>query len=736
MAGEQAGRAGTRGGRALRRLFAALILLAVAAAASPVEAAEPGAVSQTSAAAEASVTAEVDRALAVTTVTGTRMPTPVTDVPAALTVVDRDAIRRSPAMTLDDLLRRQPGFRLFRDQSSLVAHPTTQGASLRGLAPNGAGRALVLVDGLPLNDPFGGWAYWSKVPLVGVERIEVLRGGGSSVWGNGALGGVVQVVGVEATHDFERLHLSIADPGTETLEGLVARRRGDHSLVVEGRAFHTDGYRVLRRSDQGAIDRRASSEHAVLGLRYNYRLSSRSELRLGFRTFGERRSNGTRLTNNRTRALMLRAGMRHKTQAGTEVSTDGFLRWQNFESSFSSQATDRDSESPALDQFDVPSFETGLSAVLRTAAGPRGALSAGADLLLSRGETNEQFFFSEGRFQRGRRAGGQRLLMGLWAEHLYQLSRRLTLTTGLRVDWWRAAKGEADAVDPSSGETTTARDFSDRDKVLVSPKLGFVWDLARQLSLRGALYRGFRAPTINELYRPFRVRNDITAANENLRAETLWGADLGVDWGDSFRGGSLTAFWNELYDPVFNVTLASGPGSIEPCGFVPAGGTCRQRRNLDRVRVRGLEADFHQRLGQEWTTQLGWAFSDAEIVTARDNPQLVGSRLPQVPRHTLVGGLDWQRGRLRAGAALRWSSDRYEDDRNSLELDGYTTVEASASWQLTPLWMLVASVENLLDREIEVSRTSDGVLGLGAPRFVQIGVRYEGSQSSSRADAR
>ena len=70
----------------------------------------------------------------------------------------------SPALTLDDFLRRVPGFTLFRRTSSLVAHPTAQGVSLRGVGPSGASRSLVLADGIPLNDPFGGWVYWSRVP--------------------------------------------------------------------------------------------------------------------------------------------------------------------------------------------------------------------------------------------------------------------------------------------------------------------------------------------------------------------------------------------------------------------------------------------------------------------------------------------------------------------------------------------------------------------------------------------
>jgi len=127
-------------------------------------------------------------------VTVTRIEQKVEDAPASVTVITREDVQASASQTVDDLLRQVPGFSLFRRSSSVVTHPTAQGVSLRGIGPSGASRVLVLVDGIPVNDPFGGWVYWSRMPMQSIEQIEVVRGGGSSVWGNGALGGVINVI--------------------------------------------------------------------------------------------------------------------------------------------------------------------------------------------------------------------------------------------------------------------------------------------------------------------------------------------------------------------------------------------------------------------------------------------------------------------------------------------------------------------------------------------------------------
>ncbi len=97
------------------------------------------------------------------------------------------------ALTIDDVLRQVPGFSLFRRSGGLTTNPTAQGVSLRGVGASGASRALVLLDGVPLNSPFGGWVYWNRVPRVNIENVSVQNGASSSVYGSGALGGVVNI---------------------------------------------------------------------------------------------------------------------------------------------------------------------------------------------------------------------------------------------------------------------------------------------------------------------------------------------------------------------------------------------------------------------------------------------------------------------------------------------------------------------------------------------------------------
>jgi iron complex outermembrane recepter protein len=121
-----------------------------------------------------------------TVVTATRLPRPQRDLPATVVVLPRGELVRSPALTTDSLLRALPSAATFRRSTSLVADPSSQGLNLRGVGPSGVSRSLVLLDGVPVNDAFGGWVLWRALPRRGLERVEVVPGGGSALYGSAA----------------------------------------------------------------------------------------------------------------------------------------------------------------------------------------------------------------------------------------------------------------------------------------------------------------------------------------------------------------------------------------------------------------------------------------------------------------------------------------------------------------------------------------------------------------------
>jgi iron complex outermembrane receptor protein len=232
--------------------------------------------------------------------------------------------------------------------------------------------------------------------------------------------------------------------------------------------------------------------------------------------------------------------------------------------------------------------------------------------------------------------------------------------------------------------------------------------------VRGAAYRAFRVPTLNEYYRPFRVGTVNTLANPGLKKETLTGGELGTEITRGAVSFKATGFFNELEDAVGNVTLSSAPGAIT-----------RQRQNLDTVRVRGVELSGEWRVAPRLETRLSYQWSEAEVTAARAQPSLVGRTLAQAPEHKATASLNWDAPwQMRVRALARYTSEQFDDDENQLVLREATTADMQVERPFGVHVVVFAAVENIFDERVVTSRSVAGLLTYDAPRWARGGVRW------------
>lgn len=587
-------------------------------------------------------------------VTASRSEERLTDAVAPTSVLTRVDLDRSPGLTLDDQLRQIPGFSLLRRSSSLAAHPTSQGVSLRGLGPSGASRTLVLFDGVPLNDSFGGWVYWNRLPLSSLESVEVARGALSQLYGSAAMGGAIQLLPRPPRPDTLEVTARGGDRGTgdaEVFASDAAAGGKPWGYTLSGRAFRTDGFYVLSPENRGAVDRPATVDFGTLFGRVEL-----GRYHLGVNAFREERGNGTALQTNDTSLQSLQAGW-----SGDRWQWDAFGQTQEFRSTFSRVLPDRSREFlTAKQDFETTGF--GGSAAWRSSGG----LLAGADVRRASWDVQDQ------------------TLGGLYAQQTFGVTPRLDLQAGARLDLW------------SSGTTRTS----------FNPRLGAAFRAADALAVRASAYRGFRAPTLNELYRPFQVGNVVTLANAELREETLTGAEIGADFTPSSAlFARLNVFRNRIDGAVGNVTLAVTPQSIT-----------RQRQNLDRVNADGVEAELRARprfLSPRWELQASYLYTDSRV-------DRTGLRVPQVPLNQGSLGIAFA-GPVAVLLQGRWAGEQFDDDLNQLPLRGYAVADLSLRRPFGNRLDVVLSAENLFDRKVVAGRTP--IETLGSPRLVQVGVK-------------
>src|SRR5688572_25111068 len=203
-------------------------------------------------------------------VTATRSEQRIADVPASVSVVTNEQIAQSPAVVADDVLRQVPTFSLFRRTSSIAANPTAQGVSLRGIGPSGVSRTLVLLDDIPFNDPFGGWVYWTRVPMMNAERIELIDGASSSLYGNYAMGGVINIVTNRPAPQTVIFKPQYGNRSTPKMDLFASHVFGRVGVMVDATSLQTDGYLIVAEEERGAIDNEANVGYQSFSAKLDY----------------------------------------------------------------------------------------------------------------------------------------------------------------------------------------------------------------------------------------------------------------------------------------------------------------------------------------------------------------------------------------------------------------------------------------------------------------------------------
>ncbi len=630
-------------------------------------------------------------------------------------VLDGAALQQMPALRLDQILLSVQGASLFRRADSLTAHPTAQGLNLQPIGGNAAGRALVLLDGVPLNDPFGGWVNWSSLDVGSMDRVSLVRSGAIGVLGSQALTGTLMLESTEIQDIGGKVRLSYGNRNTKNVTVQMGFKSTKGYLSIAGHGFDTDGVHLLASEQRGAADVRAASDAYGVTLRAGYDIAPNTKLASTFRWFNEMRVNGIDGALNSTEGIdaSLRL-MLERDQMDHEVTV--YYQYRDFENIFVAARDDRATTRPVLNQFDVPG--RGFGATIRNIwAFDEGSLEFGADFQHKRGATNEQFRNLGAGFTRLRRAGGEQNLTGAYLHYRQEISG-FAFSGNLRFNHYRTFNGSRREHDIALGTLLRDEDISDVSGSVLTGRLEAQKQIAGAFKLSGALYKTYRLPTINEYYRPFRVVNDITEANANLTHERLFGLEIRLHY-QPLATVELSATYhrNWLKDGIGNVTIGFGPGFFPLGGFVPAGGSLRQRTNVDESITDALELDASVGFYDNFTLRFSYLYADARITKFAAMPALIGNRPVQTPRHTISSGLTWNgvKGHWFTLQA-RYISGQYDDDTNERWLSSALTVDAGLSVPVSDAISLRMDAENIFDAKVIAALSSSGLETLAKRR--------------------
>jgi outer membrane cobalamin receptor len=429
------------------------------------------------------------------------------------------------------------------------------------------------------------------------------------------------------------------------------------------------------KSIRGKADNEANVRFATGAMILDY-MGQKDRLAIHVDILAEERHNGTELTHNST-GLGTIGGHYSHSWTNDQVSVTGFHTQEQFHSTYSSVSLNRNTETLTSRQT-VPVNDWGGAAYWQH-HGQTGVFKwntiVGADVDDAHGISYDYSYSTHVLTP----SGGTLVEHGLFGQADVSVSR-VKFFAGIRHTFTGL-----------NGET------------FLSPNAGMAVGLGR-FRLRASGYRSFRAPTLNELYRQFRVGNALTLANPQLVPESMTGVETGFDWTGERSRLSLTLFRNELGNLIDNATLSTTPTSI-----------LRMRENFPAALSRGIEANVNRRWNR-WTAEAGYMYADARLAT--------GQRIPEIPKQQGTAQLTYNFKTTLISAGVRAFGLQFDDDLNQFLLPGFATVGLTAQQRITSRLSAVGTVENLLGRTYLVALTPNA--NIGEPRLWRLGLRWSG----------
>jgi len=649
--------------------------------------------------------------LASVVVTATRSERSIDEVPESVSVVTSQAIADTPGQALDDILRRSPSVDL-PNATSYQLHPTADNISMRGL---GGIRALVLLDGVPMNDPFFGYLQWSRVPLELVNQVEIVRGGGATLWGNYAMGGVINIRTREPVTDELAFEASDGSFNTYRANAFGSYLFSDSARVaLSGGRNHTDGYMQIGPDVRGPVDvpTAFTSNNAAFRGSVDVTSSLKATARVDY--FDNDQTLQTRLSHNAQHTWNYAGSLQQAFSRNANLTLTAF----GSDSTFTTDNTGGfdgipENQAEFLENVHrTPVKDVGVSLVWSHDIhwGWLRSYSMGADYHRIAGEDISDIFDETQTRVRTDIGRGKQRFAGGFVQASIRPLEPLEILASLRYQSFH----NFDAFDGTPGGLGKAPDSAETS---TDPRISVRYSVNHAFALRGAYYKAFRAPTLDNLYRAFSVPFGIFYANPELVPETLRGGEVGFDVHVAHLRTQVTAYTNSIDNLITSRTLQFDE--------LPAGFFFGTRNiNAGTARSRGLELESQMDIATGWTAAVAYTFADSRITDNPLDPISVDRQIADVPENRASVSVTYEtHWGLRITPQFRWLQSSYGDNDHTLPVDAQHIFALSSSYSVNEFAQVFVNIENLFNEHYIANNSGFNPPLRGTPFTAVAGVR-------------
>lgn len=641
------------------------------------------------------------------------------DMDMSTTIIQHAQIQHAPQTSIDQIVNKIPGV-FAPARLSTQIHPTGQLLNIRGFGTSTNGLTLVLLDGIPANDPYFRTINWAQIPKEQVERIEVIRGGGAtSLWGNMAMGGVINIVTRQPAQGSE-VYASYGSFNTASYgasQGLELSEKLKIGLSYDG--SQSDGYWQTPKQYRHPEMSKTQTQVDSLNVKAVYTPNQQDEYWLALQA-SQTQENGLQYQNAENEWNSYRIAASGKTVLSPDWSLNS-LGWyqsnemntQNVSNAGYSLATPNNGTAN-ISQKEFSKYHSfGSSMTASTQWKTLHDIKLGVDYRQIEVKDPLNIYNSSGALGKIT-AEATHQFAGIFAQALYQPdSLPLDITLGLRQDFWQASK--AKTYGEYSG-SPIQNNLADQDERHFSPRLGFKYHLNDQLDLRGASYKNFSAPGLNQMYRSFISGANYTVPNTDLSSQTNRGTEFGFDFKHQDLNFSGTYFYNKVQDYIDYATVRTDCSSANNyCNTgVSTATNLRQYINAGNAKMQGFELIADWQLNDRLNLNAGYTRTQSELTQSKLSANIAptGQQLGQIPTWNATLGASWQAtDKLNLNVQLRDFADYWNNTAHTQLNEGALTADVSINYQATPKLQLFAIAQNITDQayyDQGVSYLADG----------------------------
>lgn len=613
-------------------------------------------------------------------VTATKTERKVTDVPASIEVITEKGLEKSIGLNANELLKNVAGVNI-RNSMGIVSTSTTNKIYMRGFGGTDA-RTLVLLDGVPLNDAYGGAVEWTQIPIDAIKRIEVVKGSGSSLYGSNAMGGVINVITKEPENQQTDISLSYGSMDTKIGSIATSGKNGKFGYYLSGQLTDSDGYVADIEDNQkdNTIKRGVKKENT--NLKFTYDIDNSSDIGIAY-NYMHRQTTGV---------LDIPDGYHPYEQTMHNVQTKYTKVFDNLSDMKFTLYKKKDKNSydslqyhatnPTQKKYEDEGTADDLGAMLQyTLPINNHIITAGIEGKNSSAEKIDTYTSGDIVSTEGKQD-----YYALFVQDEWFVSDQFIVNIGGRLDYYKNHDGKM--YDEVNAVYT---DHPDKSFDAFSPKVGLVYHLTQDTSIRTSIGKAFRAPTVSDLYRDWVSYDKVYAGNANLDPEKVISYEIGLDQKLGDKGSiNITAYQNEAEDFIY---------SIDPLD--PASSNYKEKTNVGEVLIRGIETELNYSLNKEWSLLANYTYNKSTIDEFKANTELEGNYLTFIPKHKASATLTYENPAFATvSTGIRYVGKRYSDDANTEEkaYESYTLWDLKIYKKLNENFIFEVSVDDLFDK--------------------------------------